>query len=72
VLVQGDVTDPQVPERVAALLDSERRALVVDDSAHTYDTTLAALRGFSRFVAPGGWFVVEDGASFRRRRDVER
>jgi cephalosporin hydroxylase len=34
---------------------------VVEDSAHTYDTTLSALTGFARFIAPGGYFVVEDG-----------
>ncbi|MGI8557938.1 MAG: methyltransferase domain-containing protein [Solirubrobacteraceae bacterium] len=33
---------------------------VVEDSAHRYDTTKAALEQFSRFVPPGGYFVVED------------
>jgi cephalosporin hydroxylase len=60
-LVDGDVTDPSLPDRVAALLPAGARCLVVDDSAHTYETTSAALRGFARFVPPGGWFVVEDG-----------
>jgi cephalosporin hydroxylase len=66
-LVEGDVTDRELPERVAALLDTDRRCLVVEDSAHIYETTLAALRGFARFVPSGGWFVVEDGVV-----DVER
>jgi cephalosporin hydroxylase len=60
-LVEGNVTDPALPDRVAALLPDGARCLVVDDSAHTYETTAAALRGFARFVPPGGWFVVEDG-----------
>jgi cephalosporin hydroxylase len=60
-LVDGDVTDPALPDRVAALLPHGVRCLVVDDSAHTYATTAAALHGFARFVPPGGWFVVEDG-----------
>ena len=60
-LVEGDVTDPELPDRVAALVGPDRRAFVVEDSAHTYETTLAALEGFARFVPPGGWFVVEDG-----------
>jgi cephalosporin hydroxylase len=34
---------------------------VVEDSAHVYDTTLAALRGFADMVPVGGYFVVEDG-----------
>jgi cephalosporin hydroxylase len=60
-LLDGDVTDPGLPDRVAALLPAGARCLVVEDSAHTYETTSAALRGFSRFVPHGGWFVVEDG-----------
>lgn len=66
-VVEGDVTDAELPERVAALLGPDRRAFVVEDSAHVYETTLAALQGFARFVPPGGWFVVEDGVV-----DVER
>jgi cephalosporin hydroxylase len=60
-LVAGDVTDPGLPDGVAALLRPDARCMVIEDSAHTYATTLAALRGFARFVPPGGFFVVEDG-----------
>ncbi len=60
-LLEGDVCDPALPERVAALLPPHARCFVIEDSAHTYPTSLAALNGFARFVAPGGWFVVEDG-----------
>ncbi len=35
--------------------------MVVEDSAHAYDTTMAALVGFAGFVPAGGFFVVEDG-----------
>lgn len=59
--VDGDVLDPDLPARVARLLPAGARCLVVEDSAHTYATTMAALHGFSRFVATGGFFVVEDG-----------
>lgn len=37
------------------------RGMVVEDSSHTFDNTLAVLRAYSRFVAPGCYFVVEDG-----------
>lgn len=60
-LLEGDVCDPGLPERVAAELHPNARCLVVEDTAHTYETTMAALDGFHRFVAPGGFFVVEDG-----------
>ena len=58
-LVEGDLSDPAVADRVAALVGE--RCLVVEDTAHTYDTTFAALEHYARFVAPGGFMVVEDG-----------
>jgi cephalosporin hydroxylase len=60
-LVAGDVLDPGLPAQVEELLRPGERALVVEDSAHVYETTMAALDGFSRFVPVGGFFVVEDG-----------
>jgi cephalosporin hydroxylase len=60
-LIAGDVTDRGLPARVERELPAGARCLVVEDSAHTYETTYAALTGFARFVAPGSWLVVEDG-----------
>lgn len=60
-LVGGDVRDPDLPARVAEYVRPGERCLVVEDSAHVYETTHAALEGFARFVPPGGFFVVEDG-----------
>jgi cephalosporin hydroxylase len=60
-LVEADVRDAELPARVAELVPDGARCLVVEDSAHTYETTAAALRGFARFVPMGGYFVVEDG-----------
>jgi cephalosporin hydroxylase len=60
-LVEADVRDTELPDRVAELVPGGARCLVVEDSAHTYETTAAALRGFARFVPLGGYFVVEDG-----------
>jgi cephalosporin hydroxylase len=61
VLIEGDVTDPELPARVEAHLPTGARCMVVEDSAHTYESTSGALRGFSRFVPEGGWMIVEDG-----------
>ncbi len=66
-LIEGSVTDPALPQRVADRLRPGARCLVVEDTAHTYETTLAALRGFTQFVPVGGFFVVEDGCV-----DIER
>jgi cephalosporin hydroxylase len=60
-LVEGDIRDPGLPARVAALVPDGARCLVSEDGAHQYDTTIAALNGFERFVPVGGYFVVEDG-----------
>jgi cephalosporin hydroxylase len=60
-LIEGDVTDPEIPGRVAAAIDPGARCLFIEDTAHTYETTLASLRGFSHLVPENGFFVVEDG-----------
>jgi cephalosporin hydroxylase len=39
----------------------DRRTMVVEDSAHTYENTLAVLRGYADLVSSGSFFVVEDG-----------
>ena len=61
VFIQSDVCDPHLADRVQRLLPRGARCLVSEDSAHVYDTTFAALESLSRFVPPGGFFVVEDG-----------
>jgi cephalosporin hydroxylase len=60
-LLDGDVRDPGLVAEVRRLVRPDARCLVSEDTAHTYESTLAALRGFAEFVPPGGFFVVEDG-----------
>ena len=60
-LIEGDVLDPDLPARLRRYVGPQARALVIEDTAHTYETTSAALRGFTPFVGEGGFFVVEDG-----------
>jgi cephalosporin hydroxylase/ribosome-associated translation inhibitor RaiA len=76
ILLEGDVTDPDLPGEVEALLPGDPRCLVVEDSAHVFETTIAALRGFARFVPRRGFFVVEDGSvdyeEMRLREDWPR
>jgi cephalosporin hydroxylase len=61
VMIEASVDEPGLADRVAELLPADARCLVVEDSAHVYETTRAALDGFHRFVGPDGYFVVEDG-----------
>jgi cephalosporin hydroxylase len=58
-LIEGDVRDRLITAEVRALV--KPNCLVIEDSAHEYATTLAALEGFADLVAVGGYFVVEDG-----------
>jgi cephalosporin hydroxylase len=60
-LVEGDLRDPQIASHVATQIEAGASVLVVDDSAHNYETTMAALTGYAELIQPGGWFVVEDG-----------
>jgi len=75
-LISSDVSDPELPDRVAELAPVGANCLVVEDAAHTRATTSAALAAFHRFVSPGGFFVVEDGCvdidSMRLRRGLIR
>jgi cephalosporin hydroxylase len=60
-LVEGDVRDAAIADDVARLVPDGARCFVIEDSAHEYESTRAALDHFARFVPPGGYFVVEDG-----------
>lgn len=60
-LIDGDVRDPALPARIEALIPPGARCLVVEDSAHSYSTTIKALCGFAHLVPMGGFYVVEDG-----------
>ena len=56
--VHGDLRT--VFSRVEALIGDGERVMVIDDSAHTLDVTLASLRAYSKLVTKGCMFVVED------------
>lgn len=58
--IQCDLRDEDVVNEVSGLVDG-RRAMVIEDSAHDYDTTIAALRLYSPLVQAGQFFIVEDG-----------
>jgi cephalosporin hydroxylase len=59
--VEGDVCDPSVREAVGVCIPRGAVCMVIEDSAHTAETTRAALELYSDLIAPGGFFVVEDG-----------
>jgi cephalosporin hydroxylase len=58
-LIEGDACANF--ERVAKLIKPDEHVLVIEDSSHTFDNTLAVLETYSPLVKPGGYFIVEDG-----------
>jgi cephalosporin hydroxylase len=60
VLIGGDVCAPSTRDDVASHVPDDARVMVVEDSAHTYETTRAALEFYAPFVTTGSFFVVED------------
>mgnify|MGYP002622822404 CR=1 FL=1 len=59
--VEGDVRDPAVREEFGRHVPPGATCMVVEDSAHTAETTAAALDLYADLVPVGGFFVVEDG-----------
>ena len=59
-LIEGDLTLPSTVEAVRRAVGG-RSCLVIEDSAHTRETTAAALASFADLVPNEGFFVVEDG-----------
>lgn len=46
-------------DSVAAQIDPEENVLVIEDSTHAFDNTLAVLRNYSTLIKLGGYFIVE-------------
>jgi cephalosporin hydroxylase len=57
-LIESDAC--QAFPQVASLIQPGEKVMVIEDSAHTYENTLAVLRTYSSLVAAGCYFVVED------------
>jgi cephalosporin hydroxylase len=60
VVVEGDLANPHVMQLIHDQVRNER-TMVVDDSAHTYESTTAVLTAYADLVTPPSWLVIEDG-----------
>lgn len=58
-LIEGDACANV--ERVTQLISPQEQVLVIEDSSHTFENTLAVLESYSPLIRPGGYFIVEDG-----------
>ena len=63
VLIECDLLNSSLLEKnkktIASIINN-RPLLIIEDSGHSYETTMASLNSFSELVKPGEWFVVED------------
>jgi cephalosporin hydroxylase len=59
LLIEGDAT--RSFGRVREAIPAGARVMVIEDSSHTYENTLAVLRAYSPLCQPGDYFIVEDG-----------
>ena len=59
--ITGDANSRYVLNKVESQIREGMIVIVIEDSSHTYDNTLAVLRNYNRFVTMGSYFIVEDG-----------
>ena len=57
-LIESRATDCY--DEISKRIGENERTLIIEDSSHTYENTLAVLRMYSPLVKPGGYFIVED------------
>ncbi len=57
-LIEGDAVASYAD--VTRLLSADARVLVIEDSSHTFDNTLAVLRTYAALTRVGDYFIVED------------
>ncbi|HMJ06391.1 MAG TPA: CmcI family methyltransferase [Chthoniobacterales bacterium] len=58
-LLEGDAVAQSAAIR--AKISPSERVLIIEDSSHTCENTLAVLREYWDLVCPGSYFIVEDG-----------
>ena len=57
----GNAKSKKVISKVESLVTPGERVMIIEDSSHTYDNTLAILQCYCHLVSVGCYFVVEDG-----------
>lgn len=58
-VLDGDALDHR--EAIYELVGASQSTLVIEDSAHSFDNTMAVCRAFADLVTPGSYLIVEDG-----------
>jgi cephalosporin hydroxylase len=58
-LIEGDAVENISDVRRA--VKESNRVMVIEDSSHTYENTLAVMRAYADLVSPESYLIVEDG-----------
>jgi cephalosporin hydroxylase len=58
-LIEGDAVAKF--SEVRRDVDKSSHVMVIEDSSHTYENTLAVMREYATLVSPGSYLIVEDG-----------
>lgn len=58
--IVGDATQPEVVKTIKDMIKPEERVLVIEDSAHTLETTYAVLELYQDLTRVGDYLIVED------------
>ena len=59
--ITGDAASKDVFQKVKGEISENDRVMIIEDSSHTYNNTLAVLELYSSLVSPGCYFIIEDG-----------
>ena len=57
---RGDQTDPVVLARIVQAIETGALDIVIDNGSHRAEHVIATFLTMFKYVAPGGWYVVED------------
>lgn len=58
-LIEGDATEKF--QEIRGAIKTGERVIVIEDSSHTYENTLAVMRTYADLVSLGSYLIVEDG-----------
>jgi cephalosporin hydroxylase len=61
-IIEGSSTDVSIINQVEDIIGTDKKIIVILDSAHDYKHVLTEIRLYSKFVSKGSYIVVTDGS----------
>lgn len=59
--ITGDATSQDTLREVINMIEKNDKVMIIEDSSHTFETTLSILNQYCNFVSKDCYFIVEDG-----------